>query len=118
MRFTAHFSDNLVLHLETRLVQAPHGGRAASFLGFGGSRAMAVAKRARRAACNMVLVQSTMPGHWILRPGTNGPGIGRRFEGFLEPLFPNPSSASYPSLWKGLKLHLLEYLEALFRTLQ
>ena len=60
--FTAYFGDNPVLHLETRLVQAPHGGRAASFLGFGGSRAMAVAKRARRAAGTIVLAQPTMPG--------------------------------------------------------
>ena len=94
-------------------MQAPHGGRAASFLGFGGSRAMAVAKRARRAAGNIVLVQPTMPGRWILGPGTYGPGIGRRFEGFLEPLLPDPSSSSQPSLWKGINLHLLKYLESL-----
>ena len=50
----------------------------------------------------MVLVQPTMPGREILGPGTYGPGIGRRFEGFLEPLL--PSSASYPSLWKGINL--------------
>ena len=49
-------------HLETRLVQAPHGGKAASFLGFGGSRAMAVARRAKRAADTMVMVQPTMEG--------------------------------------------------------
>ena len=49
-------------HLETRLVQAPHGGKAASFLGFGGSRAMVVARRAKRAADTMVMVQPTMEG--------------------------------------------------------
>ena len=74
------------MHLETRLVQAPHGGKAASFLGFGGSRAKAVARRARRAPGTMMLVQPTMPGRWILGPGTYGPRIGRRFEDFLEPL--------------------------------
>ena len=95
------------LHLETRLVQAPQGGRAASFLGFGGSRAMAVARRARRVAGTMVLVQPTMPGLWILGPGTYGPRIRCRFECFLEP--PIPFSASYPSLWKCINQSFFYY---------
>ena len=44
------------------MVQAPHGGNAASFFGFGGSRAMAMAKRNSRAA--HIMLQLAMPAGW------------------------------------------------------